>query len=244
MKKRTGRIIASSLFAFGIFLVASAVCIAVFIAVSLRSGAFRDDGTTAAPEPVSSETKEKPREEYLIDISEYEKYINPIGSRRNSFLTLVNGSSAGTEEKDLAALDSSFAKTSVLLHPYAAKALEAMLKEMEAENVPLVNPDTGLKLSVTAGFRDSDRYDEHITGLAVDMHNCTVSDVSFKNTDAFRWLEENCWKFGFIIRYPEGKAALTGVSFRPWQFRYVGRSHAKIIHENNLCLEEYLEGLK
>ncbi|MBR6426247.1 MAG: M15 family metallopeptidase, partial [Clostridia bacterium] len=122
------------------------------------------------------------------------------------------------------------------------KALEAMLLEMQAENISLYNPDTGLAMSVTAGFRGSNVYDEHITGLSVDMHSCTVSDIAFKNTVAYGWLSENCWKFGFIVRYPEGKSAVTGVSFRPWQFRYVGRFHARTIYTNGLTLEEYLKG--
>ena len=244
MKKRTKRIVRSSLGAFAVFLVVTAVCAAVFVAISLKSAGFGVGAPATEAESVPVESEAEARSEYLIDLSDYEKYINPTGSKRDAFLALVNAENAGKAEKELVALGPERSKSDVTLHPYAAMALEAMLMEMEAENVRLINPDTGLTLSVTAGFRDSDVHDEHITGLSVDMHSCAVSDISFKNTEAYGWLSENCWKFGFIVRYPEGKSAVTGVSFRPWQFRYVGRFHAKEIHFNNLTLEEYLKGTK
>lgn len=242
MKKRTRRIISSSVAAFIVFIAVTVACAAVFIAVSLRSANFSTG--TSAPETGSAPSKPETQAgaEYLIDLTEYEKYINPTGSRRDAFLALVNAENAGNEETELVRPAIDNAKPDVVLHPYAAKALEAMLLEMQAENISLYNPDTGLAMSVTAGFRGSNVYDEHITGLSVDMHSCTVSDIAFKNTEAYGWLSENCWKFGFIVRYPEGKSAVTGVSFRPWQFRYVGRFHARTIYTNCLTLEEYLKG--
>ena len=56
-----------------------------------------------------------------------------------------------------------------------------------------------------------------------------------------KWLEENCYKFGFIIRYPRGKESVTGYVYEPWHIRYVGEKVAKKIFESGLCLEEYLE---
>lgn len=85
---------------------------------------------------------------------------------------------------------------------------------------------------------------EHTTGLAMDVlspgHD--EADSSFGETPEGRWLAENAWKYGFILRYPEGKEPVTGVIYEPWHFRYVGRQAAKEIYEGGLCLEEYVGG--
>ncbi len=85
---------------------------------------------------------------------------------------------------------------------------------------------------------------EHQTGLCCDMHTLPGADISFRNYEQAAWLAENAWKFGFILRFPEDKTDITGISFEPWHFRYVGRYHAYRIHKDGLCLEEYVEALK
>lgn len=85
---------------------------------------------------------------------------------------------------------------------------------------------------------------EHTTGLALDIlsprHD--EADDSFGETPEGLWLAENAWKHGFILRYPEGKEALTGVIYEPWHFRYVGKQAAKEIYQSGQCLEEYAGG--
>ncbi len=81
---------------------------------------------------------------------------------------------------------------------------------------------------------------EHQTGLAVDMDTLGSFTVEFAWTTEFYWLQENAWKFGFILRFPQDKEDVTSITFEPWHYRYVGRYHAKIIHDNGLCLEEYI----
>ncbi|MBQ8028492.1 MAG: M15 family metallopeptidase [Clostridia bacterium] len=83
---------------------------------------------------------------------------------------------------------------------------------------------------------------EHHTGLAVDLalyysENGTSED--FLGTGEYSWFKNNCHKFGFILRYEADKEDITGISFEPWHFRYVGKKAAKYIYENGLCLEEY-----
>ncbi|MCQ2456950.1 MAG: D-alanyl-D-alanine carboxypeptidase family protein, partial [Clostridia bacterium] len=80
---------------------------------------------------------------------------------------------------------------------------------------------------------------EHQTGLCVDMHNLDSADISFAGTDAYRWLCDNAWKFGFIERFPQDKTDVTGVSFEPWHWRFVGRAAAEEISASGKCLEEY-----
>ena len=84
---------------------------------------------------------------------------------------------------------------------------------------------------------------EHQTGLCCDMHNLSSAQTAFAKEDAYKWLRDNAWKFGFIVRFPEGKQHITGISFEPWHYRFVGRYHAKAIYESGLCLEEYLDTL-
>lgn len=79
-------------------------------------------------------------------------------------------------------------------------------------------------------------YSEHHTGLALDLN--TIND-SFANTAEGRWVAENCWKYGFIIRYPKDKENITGYKYEPWHLRYLGRDLAKSVYESGLCLEEY-----
>lgn len=78
---------------------------------------------------------------------------------------------------------------------------------------------------------------EHHTGLAFDI---TVPGASFKGTRQQKWLAANCWDYGFIIRYPEDKVSITGISSEPWHIRYVGMEHALRMRDENLCLEEYV----
>ena len=71
-------------------------------------------------------------------------------------------------------------------------------------------------------------FSEHQTGLAIDVN--TIDD-SFAGTPEAIWLAEHCWEYGFIIRYPEGKQAVTGYKYEPWHIRYVGSAVAKKIHD-------------
>lgn len=86
-------------------------------------------------------------------------------------------------------------------------------------------------------------YSEHQTGLAIDVlsRDYMFLDEGFKYTDAYRWIKENSYKYGFIIRYPEGKENITGYPFEPWHLRYVGVQNAKKIIKRGCTLEEYLK---
>lgn len=84
---------------------------------------------------------------------------------------------------------------------------------------------------------------EHNLGLAADIvaTSYQLLDDAQGETAEVIWLHENCHKYGFILRYPEDKADITGIIYEPWHFRYVGVSAATEIMENGLCLEEYLQ---
>lgn len=83
---------------------------------------------------------------------------------------------------------------------------------------------------------------EHELGLAVDIvdeNNQRLNQYQ-ENTAVQRWLMQNSWRYGFILRYPSDKTDITGIQYEPWHYRFVGKEAAKEIYENNWTLEEYL----
>ena len=81
-------------------------------------------------------------------------------------------------------------------------------------------------------------YSEHQTGLAFDLNSV---EESFANTDEGKWVKDNCYRYGLIIRYPKGKESITGYIYEPWHLRYVGVELATKLYNNGdwITLEEY-----
>ena len=141
------------------------------------------------------------------------------------------------------------------LRPEAAQAFRTMADAARAEDVSLhsvsayrsyagqkVTYNNYLKKyrqSVVDSFSARPGHSEHQTGLALDI-NAASSKAHFENTKAFAWLKEHCAEYGFILRYDQGKEAVTGYRFEPWHYRYVGVDIAKACMEQGLCYEEYL----
>ena len=89
---------------------------------------------------------------------------------------------------------------------------------------------------------------EHQTGLAIDLgENRPEVDFlcpAFPDSGPCGALRRRAAEFGFVLRYPAGKEAVTGIGHEPWQFRYVGQPHAQIMEARGLVLEEYLDWLR
>jgi D-alanyl-D-alanine carboxypeptidase len=112
--------------------------------------------------------------------------------------------------------------------------------------------DTKIDKYMAAGMSYMDAYNlasqavtvpgssEHQVGLAIDIITDGYSslDEGFGNTPAGKWLADNSYKYGFILRYPSGKENITSIEFEPWHFRYVGVDAATFMVQNNICLEE------
>ncbi len=111
---------------------------------------------------------------------------------------------------------------------YKAQGMEAEQAQEEAAKV-VARPGTS----------------EHNLGLAVDIVSAdwykTHDDLTqdFAADPAARWLRENAARFGFVLRYPKDKQALTGVEYEPWHYRYVGPTAAQELARTGCCLEEY-----
>ena len=89
---------------------------------------------------------------------------------------------------------------------------------------------------------------DHQTDLGIDVIN--KAGIGKRFTSAFadtkegKWIAENCWDYGFIIRYQPDKEEITQITYEPWHLRYVGVQVAQYMHKNNLCLEEFTEEWK
>ncbi|MCL2320547.1 MAG: D-alanyl-D-alanine carboxypeptidase family protein [Oscillospiraceae bacterium] len=144
-----------------------------------------------------------------------------------------------------------------LLTQVAATALKDMFSAAKLQNCDLYML-SGYRSYETQGtiYSADDSYtnqpgaSEHQTGLAVDIVNDEVSNGimgnnlasfvdTFKNSKEGQWLLNNSYKYGFVLRYPEETSNLTGISFEPWHFRYVGIDLAKELHELNETIEDY-----
>lgn len=112
--------------------------------------------------------------------------------------------------------------------------------EILQEKIDLFGEDYAMKWAMIPG------YSEHHSGYAFDLSIYTDKGkyVSYKGQDEYGWINENCYKYGFIRRYAEEKQSITGVIDEQWHYRYIGVPHAYIVTDKNFCLEEYIEYLK
>ncbi|GJM80380.1 MAG: M15 family metallopeptidase [Paenibacillus sp.] len=138
----------------------------------------------------------------------------------------------------------------VLLSPQMADRFAAMVQAAGEEGIN--------HFLISSGYRDEQKqdelyrqmgsrlalpagYSEHNLGLSLDIGS---SQAEMNLAPEGQWLKENAWKYGFILRYPDDKTAITGIQFEPWHFRYVGLPHSAIIQENGFVLEQYMDYLK
>ena len=156
------------------------------------------------------------------------------------------------------------------LEERTAQALYAMMDEMRAAGISDVYVTSAYRtftyqqylynkyiadeeakgLSHSEAVKEAERYSappgysEHQTGFVVDFMTSAMTDLdeSFEGTKAFAWLSENCYRFGFILRYPKAaeKIAITGYDYEPWHYRFVGREAATEIMKRGITLEEFL----
>ncbi|MET3288467.1 UNVERIFIED_CONTAM: LAS superfamily LD-carboxypeptidase LdcB [Brevibacillus sp. OAP136] len=147
-----------------------------------------------------------------------------------------------------------------MLRKEAAEALESLVAQAASEKIKLVGVSGyrpyHLQEAIfasnvkTEGFAEANRtsaipgQSEHQTGLSIDISSPVVKNQlteKLGTTAEGKWLAQNAYKFGFIIRYPQDKEKVTGYSYEPWHIRYVGKDMAQVLQEKNLTLEEYYQ---
>ncbi|MBP3538346.1 MAG: M15 family metallopeptidase [Oscillospiraceae bacterium] len=115
------------------------------------------------------------------------------------------------------------------------------IKRLMAEGVPRADAPSIAAQSVAIPGTS-----EHQLGLAVDIISETYTNLDRyqEQTAVQQWIMQNCWRYGFILRYPNGTTDITGIIYEPWHYRYVGAVTAKAVHESGLVFEEYLESIE
>lgn len=133
----------------------------------------------------------------------------------------------------------------IQLRAHVATALQQMINAANTEGVT--------QFIVMSGYRNLEEqqalydemgssyamkpgYSEHHTGLALDIGS---TEGTMEVAPEGKWVANNAHRFGFVLRYPADKTAITGIEFEPWHLRYVGLPHSERMHEQNLVLEEY-----
>ncbi|MCF6409627.1 VanY-A/VanY-F/VanY-M family D-Ala-D-Ala carboxypeptidase [Pseudalkalibacillus salsuginis] len=127
-----------------------------------------------------------------------------------------------------------------------------------SEMIAAAEEDGVSNFLISSGYRDFDEqnrlyeemgsdyalpagHSEHNIGLAIDVGS---TQMKMEEAPEGEWIEENSWKYGFILRYPKDKTVVTGIQYEPWHIRYVGLPHSAIMKEKNFALEEYMDFLK
>ncbi|MCR5794561.1 MAG: M15 family metallopeptidase [Solobacterium sp.] len=137
-------------------------------------------------------------------------------------------------KKDLEALFEEAKNQSLDLYLLSGYRSDAQQEEVYEEITRTNGEEYAEKYSSRAG------YSEHQTGLAVDiMNNGEALEAEFAASDEGKWLKDNAYRYGFILRYPEGCEEHTGFAYEPWHFRYIGREEAKKVYESGKCFEDY-----
>ena len=162
--------------------------------------------------------------------------------------------------EDLVMPDVKKTSSAVLMRAEAARALEELFAAAKEDKITLTAV-SGYRSYQTqraiyqrrkraAGQAHVNRFvavpgaSEHQLGLAMDVgqkHKIHL-ERSFADTEGGKWCRENCWRFGFILRYDEPWEEITGYKYEPWHFRFVGKEYAKEIHDADIPLETWLIG--
>lgn len=82
-------------------------------------------------------------------------------------------------------------------------------------------------------------FSEHQTGLCIDIDDTKLNYTDFESSPSFNWMQENAYKYGFILRYPKDKTDITGYTYESWHYRYVGKEIATYIKKHNITFDEY-----
>ena len=140
------------------------------------------------------------------------------------------------------------ASSDILLTRETYEAMERMFAAAEADNVNGFIVTSGYRTYARQkqiyeesepGYAQAPGASEHQTGLAFDV-TAQNSGTGFESTAQYGWLRAHAHEYGFIQRYPANRADITGISYEPWHFRYVGVEAATRMREKGLTLEEFL----
>ena len=235
-----------------------AVLIALVVGIAVISVACKEDedissGTSSLPEnPISNGTVTEPETKKQIPKEDLwtlklVNYQNPIDEASVNAVKRAEINGYYVDERiieDLKAMISAAKEDGIKLAIGSAYRTVAKQKQIIKDDVArYMSQGMTEEQAYVRTYSDTAKpgQSEHHLGLAVDFIGTNANYTSaYKNTEPGIWLKDNAYKFGFILRYPEGKADITKIVFEPWHFRYAGK-YAREIKDSGLCLEEYLE---
>ncbi len=210
--------------------------------------------------------------EFVSDLSLYEDFMNP--KNRDDYLLLVNADHPLPQAyvpQTVEIVDIRYdGRPLQYLDFTAERAAHAMIMELIANGYPDVNIRLGYRSYSKQRLYYDNTVKDYMKTMSEEQAKAAASSVAqtaganpqqtgysiilnnqeedystaFSRDPAYAWLLENCWKFGYIIRYPADKTAETGMTFQPYFFTYVGRYHAMRIMEQGLSMEEYIDQLE
>lgn len=182
----------------------------------------------------------------------YPFYINAKETVNKGILTLVNKYNFISKNYKP---DNLIETEGLIINKEAYEAYKLMQKKMMEENLKIRiisayrtydyqenlynNYLKKEKQSIVDTYSARPGYSEHHTGLAIDVDNGQLGYNKFYLTKEFQWMQDNAHKYGFILRYPKDKEEITGYSYEPWHYRYVGKKAAEYIKKHNSTYEEY-----
>ena len=156
---------------------------------------------------------------------------------------------------DLTKINETYSNKNKYLRRDACKHFELLSKDAKSDGYRIIAVSTyrsyfyqkelfnhyvktkGPKKALIASAKEG--HSEHQLGLSVDVEGSNFDYNKFEESKEFKWMIDNAYKYGFILRYPKGKEYITGFKYEPWHFRYVGVKIAKFIHDKKITLEEY-----
>lgn len=192
----------------------------------------------------------------LILTSNFYKDIHYTRIKDYDFLVNKNNKLPSTYiPSDLEPINESYSLKDKYLRHEAKIAFEKMAKQAKKEGYNVIAVSTYRDYNYqeklynnyvkNKGFYYADMasaragHSEHQTGLAVDVADISYDYDNFENTKEFKWMKKNCYKYGFILRYPKAQFHITGFKYEPWHYRYVGKDTAFYLYKKNITLEEY-----
>ena len=243
-RRRTQRVVLLAIFATVALILVSLLVLGGFAIVNAIIDARPNDQENDPPAPPAAEitfvqttkSADDIHKGQLLLVNEQNRYTFPTGVSLlriyDNMTTKPNGSTIYRPVSN-----------DYKLEAEALQALNAMMYKY-------YELDDGSTFAISSAYRTMEDqealnssvqpgYSDHHTGYCVAVQ---YSDRS--NLESDHWFYQNCYKYGFVVRYPEGKESITGVSDYKHCLRYVGVAHATYMYEHNLCMEEYLDLLK
>ena len=158
-------------------------------------------------------------DDYVLDLVDFEGFK----IARNTKDALQQMFSAGRAAGAAVEVNNSYRSIETQQYKWDKKVAERMAQGMTKEEAERI---TGQSLAIPG-------HSEHHTGMALDINS---------GGGAYEWMAENCWDYGFILRYPDDHLDITGIIYEPWHFRYVGVELAQEL-KDYCCMEEYMATL-